>query len=194
MIAARTRFEEWCGLHAPDLPADPIDAMQLRLARWEVRQPFWRADAVFAALGCCEEVGERASADSPDDVEDAVGDIAIYAGQVAIRNRLAMSELFDAADGAYRMPTLHSDKWRNLCDAQGRVAHLALKRSQRIREGAMPDEEYRVLMAEALAALLAAVESTTYRSGRSARDCYLIVGARILARDWNANRSTGVAP
>lgn len=189
-MTARARFETWCGLHAPDLPADPIDAMQLRLARWEVRQPFWRSDAAFVALGCCEEVGERASADSPDEVEDAMGDVAIYAGQVAMRNRLAMSVLFDAAD---ETPRLHNDVWRNLCDAQGRVAHLALKKSQQIREGALPDEEYRAIMAGALASLLGAVEATSYRSGRSVRDCYLITGARILERDWTTDRVNGVA-
>ena len=188
---ARARFAAWAALDSPHLPADPVDAMQLRLARWEVRQPFWRADAAFVALGCCEEVGERASAESPDEIEDAMGDVAIYAGQVAMRNRLAMSGLFDAAD---ELPALHADAWRNLCDAQGRVAHLALKRSQRIREGALPDEEYRARMATTIAALLGAVEATSYRSGRSARDCYLITGARILARDWTANRVTGVAP
>jgi hypothetical protein len=45
-----------------------------------------------------------------------------------------------------------------------------------------------------IASLLGAVEATSYRSWRSARDCYLITGARILARNWTANRVTRVAP
>ena len=189
MIPARTRFESFAAVHA-DRPApegiDPIDWLQVRLAAWEARQPFHVASALPVGAGCSEEAGELADAESPDEIEDAIGDICIYAGQVATRNRLAMSALFDYAD---ELPPICLDPWRELCAAQGKVAHLALKREQRIRAGALPAEEYRERLALALAGLIGAARGVA--RGYIASRCYLDTGAKILTRDWRANAVTG---
>lgn len=190
--AARARFEEWAAIDAPHLPPDPVDALQVQLARWEVAQPFHVASALPVGAGCSEEAGELADAESHDEVEDAIGDLCIYAAQVATRNRLAMSAIFELAD---EVPPAHAEGWRELCSAQGLVAHLVLKREQRIREGALPDEEYRERLALALAGLIGAAERAhdKWHMRPFPRACYLSTGAQVLARNWTANPTTGAA-
>lgn len=167
--AARARFEEWAGLYAPHVPPDPVDAMQVRLARWEQAQPFWRVSSLPVALGCGEEAGELADAVRHHEIVDAVGDVAIYACQVATRHRLAFGELLSAL---------------------GRVQHLILKREQRIRIGAESDEVFGEALAAALARMIAAI---TDAHGIDARDAFLEVAERVLARNWTANPVTGAA-
>ena len=71
--ASRAAFELWAHLDAPHLPADPIDAMQLRLARWQSRNFAETGDALIA-LGIGEECGELSQAVKDADVVDALGD------------------------------------------------------------------------------------------------------------------------
>lgn len=89
---ASDRFERVIATaHASSLldHLDPLDRLQILLAFWEARQPFWSASVLPVALGVGEECGELAEANGHDDVVDAIGDIAIYACQVATRERLA---------------------------------------------------------------------------------------------------------
>lgn len=194
MIPARQIFESFAGLPAGTMPDDPIDALQVRLAAWEAGQPFHVVSDLPVALGIGEECGELADAETTEEEIDAVGDVAIYVCQVATRNRLAMRWILDAPSSKkkHRDPW-HRDPWRNLVSALGRVKHLVLKRSQRIREGLLPVEEYRELLATALADVTFAVERA---AGRRAEDAFLDTASRILARDWNADRAQGgeVAP
>lgn len=185
---ARARFAAWAALDAPHLPADPVDAMQVRLLRWEQAQPFWRVSSLPVALGCGEEAGELADAECYDEIVDAVGDVAIYACQVATRHRLAFGAILDAASDSDVMH-LH-DEWRELLSALGRVQHLILKREQRIRIGAESDEVFGEALADALARLIAAI---TNAHGIDARDAFLEVAERVLARNWTANPTTGAA-
>ncbi len=152
---------------------DPLDRLQILLAFWEARQPFWSAAVLPVALGVGEECGELADAKTHAKTTDAVGDIAIYVCQVATRERLAMSEILIAAgrivDRALATYRGLTHQWRTLMSRVGRVNHLALKRHQRIREGALPDAEYRALLADALAELLAAVELA---AGASVAECF----------------------
>ncbi len=186
---ARATFEAWAALDAPHLPADPVDAMQVRLLRWEQAQPFWRASTLPVALGCGEECGELADAERHAEMVDAVGDVAIYACQVATRHRLAFGAILDAASDS---DVGHlDDEWRELMSALGRVHHLILKREQRIRIGAESDEVFGGALANAIARLIGAV---TDAHGIDARDAFLEVAERVLARNWNANPANGVAP
>lgn len=189
MIPARQIFESFAGLPAGVLPDDPIDALQVRLAAWEARQPFHVVADLPVTLGIGEECGELADAETPEDAIDAVGDVAIYVCQVATRNRLAMRWILDAPSSRIR----HRDPWRNLVSALGRVNHLVLKRSQRIREGLLPVEEYRELLADALACAIRATERAV---GRRAEDSFIATASRVLARDWNTDPARGgeVAP
>lgn len=184
---ARARFESWAALDSPRLPADPIDAMQVRLLRWEQAQPFWRVSSLPVALGCGEEAGELADAECHAEIVDAVGDVAIYACQVATRHRLAFGAILASDSDVGHL----DDEWRELLSALGRVQHLILKREQRIRIGAESDEVFGVALCNAIARLIGAV---TDAHGIDARDAFLRVAENVLARDWNANPATGVAP
>lgn len=164
----------------PILDAFLLDALQIQLASWEERQPFWSASVLPVALGIGEECGELASANGHDDVVDAIGDIAIYACQVATRERLAMSVLIEAADRIWPR--------RDLLSTLGRFNHLVLKRHQKIREGALPDAEYRALLADALAELMAAARIF---GGASVAECFAATAPTVLARDWTADRAGG---
>lgn len=165
-----------------DLP-EP-DALQIRLTAWEARQPFWSSSVLPVALGVGEECGELAEAKSHAEATDAVGDIAIYVCQVATRERLAMSEILaeagriaDRALAAW--PAAHP--WRTLMARVGRVNHLALKRHRRIREGALPDAEYRALLADALAEKLCRTPlvGTVYRGKPADAAVAILYGAEL---------------
>lgn len=193
-LRASDRFERVIATaHASSLldHLDPLDRLQILLAFWEARQPFWSAAVLPVDLGVGEECGELAEAKSHAEATDAVGDIAIYVCQVATRERLAMSEILAAAgqiaDRALTSwPAAHP--WRTLMARVGRVNHLALKRHQRIREGALPDAEYRALLADALAELLAAVELA---SGANVAEFFADTAPTVLARDWSTDRAGG---
>ena len=170
---------------------DPLDRLQILLAFWESRQPFWSSSVLPVALGVGEECGKLAEAKTHAEATDAVGDVAIYVCQVATRERLARSEILAEAgriaDRALTSwPAAHP--WRTLMARVGRVHHLALKRHQRIREGTLPDAEYRALLADALAELLAVVELA---AGVSVAECFADTAPTVLARDWSADRAGG---
>lgn len=158
----------------------PLDRLQVQLAAWEARQPFHEAAVLPVALGVGEECGELADANGDDEVADAIGDLAIYVSQIATRERLAVSVLIEDADR--RWPR------RELLSTLGRFNHLALKRHQKIREGALPDAEYRALLADALAELMAAARIF---GGASVAECFAATAPTVLARDWSADRAGG---
>ncbi len=180
---ASDRFERVIATaHASSLldHLDPLDRLQILLSFWEARQPFWSAAVLPVALGVGEECGELASANGHDDVVDAIGDIAIYACQVATRERLAMSVLIEAADRIWPR--------RGLLSTLGRFNPLVLERPRKIRVGALPDAEYRALLADALAELMAAARIF---GGVSVAECFTYTAPSVLARDWSADRAGG---
>lgn len=58
---ARATFDKYCGMDAPELPADVHSALQVLLCRWEHKK-FGKASAEITTLGVCEETGEWADA------------------------------------------------------------------------------------------------------------------------------------
>jgi NTP pyrophosphatase (non-canonical NTP hydrolase) len=59
---ARETFDAYAGMDAPDLPADPMSALQVRLARWQnTRFPISKSETEMTA-GISEEIGEFAGA------------------------------------------------------------------------------------------------------------------------------------
>lgn len=186
--AARARFESWAGLDAPHLPHDPVDAMQVRLCRWQVLNFGPQPDERFA-LGVLEECGELDEAFADDDpaaAVDALGDVLVYAGQLATSNRLALGPLLVPVGKAPRLTV-----------AAGRLAHVVLKRAQRIRRGAGSVEQYRADLAAAISGVAAAaleVADLVHADGFLApADVYLQIGGQVLARNWTANPTTGAA-
>lgn len=55
--AARRSFDQYAGMDAPLLPADPLSALQVELSRWETGQ-FGFQPREKPALGMSEELGE----------------------------------------------------------------------------------------------------------------------------------------
>ncbi len=184
MIPARQIFESFAGCTPASPPPDPIDAAQVRLAAWEAGQLFHVVSDLPVTLGIGEECGELADANNDAEATDAVGDVAIYVCQVATRNRLAMRVIFAWSIDQWRSGI----PWRRLASAVGRVHHLVLKRSQKIRDGLLPVEEYRAHLAHALADLIAAVEEA---SERDPVEAFKTTADRILARDWRADPVRG---
>ncbi len=183
---ARARFEEWAGLYAPHLPPDPVDAMQVRLARWQVLNFGPQSDERFA-LGVLEECGELDEAYEDGNGEaavDALGDVLVYAGQLAISNRLALGPLLVPVGKAPRLTV-----------AAGRLAHVVLKRAQRIRRGAGSVEQYRADLAAAIARVADAALEIADRCRADGflapADVYLQIGEQVLDRNWTANPTTG---
>lgn len=120
-------FGEYAAMDAPDLPDNRLDAIQVRLCRWQVNkfgsQPFERM-----ALGIIEELGELQDANEAGWTGlqlDAVGDICVYTSQLLTHHRLSLSSTFAYALEVKNPPLMLS--------AAGKLSHVVLKRLQRIR-------------------------------------------------------------
>ncbi len=95
---AREMFDRWCALAVP--PSESaIDLMQLELMKWQNVNFGPQPDAMMA-LGMIEEMGETFDANTPDKTEEALdglGDVCVYASQLATNNRLAIGPILDLA-------------------------------------------------------------------------------------------------
>lgn len=181
MIAARRIFESFAGYSATSLPPDlhPIDALQLLLSAWQAHN-FDGTSDVLTTLGIGEEIGEMADAATREEIDDAIGDVAIHCCQLATSNRLAFRALVDDG-GAFADP---------IESHLGRLCHLVLKREQRIRSGRSPVEMYRSVLADAIAGLLGSVRAA--RARRPISSYFTKTAADVLRRDWRAYPITGM--
>jgi hypothetical protein len=184
---ARDRFENWAGMDAPDLPEDAIDAMQVRLARWQVRK-FDRCDHLEQTLGVIEELGESYDADTVEEALDGLGDTLVYAGQLCITARLALGPILALAEAWHRDPGAVPGKWQPV-SAAGYLAHVTGKRQQRTR-GFADDAHYRRELVRALALVIVrAVDNVTVNQmisgGWDAVNpvaVYFVTGQHVIAR------------
>lgn len=107
---ARIAFDEYAAMDEPELPEDPLSALQVRLARWQ-NLNFGPATAEQLALGVAEEAGELCHAvlkrsqrirGMGDPVAfrfaagDALADVTIYAMQMATLQRMDLGTLLRA--------------------------------------------------------------------------------------------------
>jgi hypothetical protein len=123
-LDARGRFDGFAGLDAPHLPDDPWDVPQVELCRWQVRN-FGPQPATMYALGVAEEFGEFGTASTIEDEHDAIGDVLIYACQLATTQRLAWSECSNPRPFLTRQASSGA--------AVGLLCHVTLKAAQGIR-------------------------------------------------------------
>lgn len=197
--ASRSQFTSFAGLGGEDVPGDSVvDAMQVRLMRWQ-RRNFGVPSDEQVALGVIEELGEIADARTDAEVRDGVGDVIVYAGQLLLANRLAISSVLELAAAIS-----HRGESMEPLGAAGRFAHCVLKQAQRIREHALGDAEaYRLrLMATTTDVIVAASEwlfTETEVGSSLARleiinAVYLETGEIVLRRDWTKNRANGSQP
>lgn len=194
---SRGRFEQFAGMGGDQLPEDAIDAMQVKLLRWQ-RRNFDEASDLMQAAGVSEEMSELMEAvedGNAAEVEDAFGDTMIYAGQLLAANRMAMQPLLLGAGPAAPLPRFVGGREQILT---GRLQHVALKRAQGIR-GLGDAEDYR----RAIFATLLEIVRIAHRRAAAFADCppggrlsiqfstYCKVGARVSARNWRADPLAG---
>lgn len=199
---ARRRFESWADMDAPRLPPDPIDAMQLQLVRWQVRN-FGPQPDVNIALGIIEEAAEAGAAHTEELLIDALGDVLIYTGQICISNRMALGPIMRLADSIYKDWLGASDEVLDNRSAQpavlmGKLAHDVLKHAQGIR-GLKDDEIYRRCLVWDFAQIIASVMLDIVLMFDVADvdtlldKTYIDVGTGVvLKRDWVNDPATGV--
>lgn len=159
-----------CGYHA----------LQIDLARWQVRN-FGGCDAREMALGiceeiCCEWVTALAIGSEPE-LLDAVGDALIFLAQLLTLNRLSIGPLLKyASTHPVGDPVVQA----------GNLAHIVLKRAQKIRTQ-RSDEEYRELLSMQAHAIVRSF-------GMDARHAFVETSKTVLARDWVRSPTTGAVP
>jgi NTP pyrophosphatase (non-canonical NTP hydrolase) len=127
---ARERFDATAGMDAPELPADPMEALQTRLYRWQVNR-FGLQPAERQVLGIVEELGEWMDANGmtvekgEEAMTDAIADIGVFAIQLCTSLRL------DA--GTLMQPPAEFVQVKHALSIAGRLSHVCLKTLQRIR-------------------------------------------------------------
>lgn len=176
---AREAFEEFAAIDAPHLPLRSSDALQVELARWQVRN-FGPANALHLALGVCEEVGELMSASTDAERDDAIGDVAVYACQLATLHRLAWGKVI----------TSHWEQAPAASVAAGRLAHVTLKAAQGIR-GLDDPEAARFATFLALADVARSLGFWSVDGRQGVWTLFLWVAGKVMARDWVASPTTG---
>lgn len=100
-------FDQYAAMDAPEVPRDPLSALQVMLVRWQTRN-FGSADVREQTLGVCEEAGELAHAilkgaqgirgldnreKMREEAGDAIADCAVYLMQVCTALRLDFGTL-----------------------------------------------------------------------------------------------------
>lgn len=181
-MAALSAFDLWAGIAAPHLPENPIDAMQVRLARWqeELFSGVNHDDSIMA-LGVIEELGEAFDHDAEaEDAVDALGDVMVYAAQLCTRNRLAMSSIVALANLYITEHLCHQSP----IAIAGRLAHVVGKHEQRTR-GLGPVNAYRPALVDALALMIAkALEDCTigHELVVDPAGVFIAIGNEVMAR------------
>jgi len=155
-------FETWAAIDKGDLPEDAVDAMQIRLMRWQ-RDRFGLQTDERLALGIIEEVTETDIASDANEAFDGLGDACVYSSQIATNNRLAIRPIIALAhhmvveliaERAAQREQPGPGSMLPIIIAPGILAQVALKRAQKVR-GLDDDSKYRLQLTGALAACIA---------------------------------------
>lgn len=179
---SRELFERYAAF---DGNADEIScnyhALQVKLARWQVRNfgnVSVRELPLMVALGICEEICcewvTALTIGSEPELLDAVGDALIFLAQLLTLNRLSIGPLLKyASTHPVGDPVVQA----------GKLAHIVLKRAQKIRTQ-RSDEEHRELLSMQAHAIVRSF-------GMDARRAFAETAKTVLARDWVKNPTTG---
>jgi hypothetical protein len=206
---ARKIFESWASIGGNELPADPLDAMQVQLMRWQ-RAKFGDQPDERMALGVIEEVTESDTAESIDESFDALGDVAVYSSQLLTNNRLAIKPLLQLAQ-MYQIQLLEATATATpkttqelaestaagplmqIAKVQGQLAQVILKGAQKIRGMDDRDRYHKRLLGSLAWCLARCAATATYRVSMatpedekivvtSIADVFLVIGNSVCAR------------
>lgn len=182
--AARSAFEAYAGIDAPGLPENPLSALQVRLARWQVRN-FGIVEDLQLAAGVGEEVGELIESWTGPDSDgtggeelDAAADIAIYAMNLCTNLRLDFGSIVPvrATWVATEAPIV-----------AGKILHAALKHKQGIR-GFADKDFYRETMAGRIGAMKGVCELVCRTFGQVFEDVLHGVAETVMKREWRTKK------
>lgn len=125
-------------------------------------------------LGMCEEVGELGSADTPEDREDALGDILIFLMDYCYRAGVDLSSLHHDSDyiGV------------SVAAAVGKLHHVQLKRLQRIR-GMEDTAVFRSVQLTAVKDVVFAVDRQTPVAADAFDIARAVWNTVVSKRQWN---------
>jgi len=147
-------------------------------------------------LGMAEELGELATVINKeateeeffiDEFNDAIGDHVIYLCDFIYRAGLPGCGLLEA-----KITTGNDLKFfLNVCSTSGEIAHLWLKKDQRIREGAYDEDVWRGLMEEKCAVHLGNLWALCHVRCCSLRSILAKTWKHVKQRNWKENKETG---
>jgi hypothetical protein len=153
--------------------------MQIALARWQ-NTHFGPQSDERCALGVIEELGETFDADAnTENALDGLGDVIVFASQLATANRLAIGPIIDLG----RVYSSHGVAIIPLRSA-AMLAQTVRQGAQRVR-GLGDRQQYRSRLVRSLAACIAkAIDDVEIVHGISidARKIFLVVGEEVLKR------------
>lgn len=147
---ASSTFENWAAIGGNELPADAVDAMQVKLMRWQ-RAKFGDQIDERMALGMLEEMTECEAATTVNECEDGLGDLMVYASQLCTNNRLAIGPILQLAS---QLDTLDQKGAKHIVLAYGALAQVVLKGAQKVR-GLDNTQKYRLRLVGAVAYAIA---------------------------------------
>lgn len=196
---AQNAFAEYAGLTG-DVPKDyhPVRVVQIDLARWERRSfPLQGGEDLVRAGGMAEELGELVDAledaSSWAAVLDAVGDVMVYATQLATSHRLDFFALWAAAETLLlRDQMVFSLPHAALAMARGvgQANHVTIKSHGKIR-GFDNRDRQRLSMAASLVEVILGALRFTRLIPENLGDVYLVTARRVMKRDWLRDAQSG---
>lgn len=184
-------FAEYAAMNPPDLPSDPMSAMQVRLARWEAKQGWPITDPLTYACGVTEEIGEfiiamnrQGQIGQYEQALDGIGDAMIFLTQWFTLLRMDFGVMLnDPVSTAF----IHNRTMSPVC---GELCHIALKSKAKIR-GYENREKVRFELYDSSRYLMANIRALQHRSINNHRAIYLETASKVIQRDWIARPITG---
>lgn len=189
--AACEEFAKYADMDGPHVPADPMSALQIRLARWEIRNFGWQS-VERMALGVAEETGELCEAllsPNREDVLDAIADIFVYSNQIATHMRADYSTLMSWHAQRHLVNRSNETTTLLLVARMGRLCHAILKAGQGIR-GFDDREKTREAVLAAMAEILIYSWQLALHLGADYVALVTEVAERVMKREWAKNKAS----
>ncbi len=162
VAAAKAAFAEYAAMDAPELPENPISALQVRLCRWQSRN-FGASSKLEQLAGVTEENGELA---------EVVSSLATKALAAAAGLSESLAKMADLSKGV------------------GQLAHTVLKEQQKIRGFADP-EFARAAAGDAIADQFVYLFQMCTMFRLDAGTLLFGIAEHVMRRDWAADPEGG---